>query len=129
MTPTDKPAQPTKWRKAPESLVQLFADLVDLLPPDAERRRMFGFPCVFVNEQLFAGVHQENVMLRLSDADRKQFLALEGAAQFEPMPGRPMREYVVFPQRMMGKHDEMTAWLLKAYAYARSLPAKPAKRK
>ena len=102
-----------KWRKAPESLVKLFGELVAVLPPDAERRKMFGYPCVFVNGQLFTGVHQENIMIRLSEADREAFLALDGAARFEPMPGRPMREYVVAPQLMIDSPDELVGWLEK----------------
>jgi TfoX/Sxy family transcriptional regulator of competence genes len=95
-----------------------------VLPPDAEPRKMFGYPCVFVNGQLFAGVHQENMMLRLSEAERAEFLALDGAARFEPMAGRPMREYVVVPQRMLQSPNELVAWLEKSYAYAKTLPAK-----
>lgn len=117
------------WCRAPEHLVTMFAELVAVLPPDAERRKMFGYPCVFVNGQLSAGVHQENIMLRLSEADRKAFLALGGAAQFEPMPGRPMREYVVAPQCMLGAPDELVSWLEKSYTYAKSLPPKPEEKK
>jgi TfoX/Sxy family transcriptional regulator of competence genes len=127
---TARESQPTiTWRRAPEQLVMLFGELVAVLPPDAERRKMFGYPCVFVNGQLFAGVHQENIMLRLSEAERKAFLALEGAHQFEPMPGRPMREYVVAPQSMLASPDDLIAWLEKSYAYAKSLPPKATARK
>ena len=63
-------------------------------------------------------------MLRLSEAERTEFLALDGAARFEPMPGRPMREYVTVPQRMLASPDELAAWLEKSYAYAKSLPPK-----
>ncbi len=121
-----------KWRKAPEHMVKLFDELVAVLPPDVERRKMFGFPCVFVNGQLFAGLHQEILMLRLSEADRQAFLQVAGAAQFEPMPGRPMREYVVAPPRLPENHSELPAWLEKSVAYARTVPPKspkPAKKK
>ena len=121
--------QGMKWRKAPEHMVELFDELVAVLPPDVERRKMFGFPCVFVNGQLFAGLHQENLMLRLGEADRQSFLHLDGAAQFEPMPGRPMREYVVAPARMRENHSELLAWLEKSCAYARTLPAKSLRKK
>jgi TfoX/Sxy family transcriptional regulator of competence genes len=123
----DTKKQGTTWRKAPESLVNLFVELVAVLPPDVERRRMFGFPCVFVNDQLFAGVHQDNIMVRLPEAERTVFLAIEGAAQFEPMPGRPMREYVVIPPAMMSQPSDVTAWLDRALAYVASLPAKEPK--
>ena len=122
-----KPAQSMKWRKASESVVKLFGELAAVLPPDVERRKMFGLPCVFVNGQLFAGVHQDNIMMRLSEADRATFLALDGAARFEPMPGRPMREYVVIPQAMLAAPDQILPWLDKSCAYARTIPPKPPK--
>jgi TfoX/Sxy family transcriptional regulator of competence genes len=114
----------TTWRKSPPELVALFKELVSVLPPDAEQRKMFGYPCVFVNGQLCAGVHQDNIMLRLSEAERADFLALDGAARFEPMPGRPMREYVVVPRRMLQSPDQLVTWLEKSYAYTKSLPPK-----
>ena len=126
---TDARESSTKWRKAPEQVVKLFDELVKVLPPDVERRKMFGYPCIFVNGQLCAGVHQENIMLRLSAAERAAFLALPGAGQFEPTPGRPMREYVVFSKNMMDSPDEMIAWLEKAVAYARTLPPKEERKK
>jgi TfoX/Sxy family transcriptional regulator of competence genes len=119
-----KEASMAKWQKAPEEVVRLFGELTGVLPPDAERRKMFGYPCLFVNGHLCAGVHQDNIMLRLSEADREEFLALDGAARFEPMVGRPMREYVVVPQRMKQSPDEIVVWLEKSYAYTRSLPPK-----
>ena len=124
-----KPQTMRKWRKAPVMLIKLFGEMAAVLPPDTERRKMFGYPCIFVNGQLAAGVHQENIMLRLSAAERAAFLALPGAGQFEPTPGRPMREYVVFSKNMMDSPDEMIAWLEKAVAYARTLPPKEERKK
>ena len=123
----DEGTKKTAWRKAPPELVTLFQELVAVLPPDAEPRKMFGYPCLFVNGQLCAGVHQENIMLRLSEAERTEFLAIEGTARFEPMPGRPMREYVVVSQHMLQSPDDLVAWLEKSYAYAKSLPPKEKK--
>jgi TfoX/Sxy family transcriptional regulator of competence genes len=53
---------------------------------------MFGYPAVFVNGNLFAGLHQENFILRLSEAHRTALCSQHGAQLFEPMPGRRMRE-------------------------------------
>ena len=110
-----------KWGPASDAWLKVFSEVSAGL---GESRKMFGYPCVFVNGQLFAGVHQENIMIRLSEADREAFLALDGAARFEPMPGRPMREYVVAPQLMIDSPDELVGWLEKSYAYAKTLPPK-----
>jgi hypothetical protein len=55
-----------KWRKTPEQLVNTF---LAALPEDArvERRKMFGYPCAFVNGNMFTGLHQENLIIRLAE--------------------------------------------------------------
>ncbi len=40
------------------------------------------------------------------------------------MPGRPMREYVVVPPKIVGTKAALGRWLAKASAYAGSLPPK-----
>jgi TfoX/Sxy family transcriptional regulator of competence genes len=117
-----------KWRRPSEELVDLFLSLVPD-DPGVELRRMFGCPCLFVDSNMFSGIHQENLFVRLSDADRATLLALTGARQFEPMPGRPMREYVCVPQAMLAERPALEAWLARALAYAHTLPPKPKKRR
>jgi TfoX/Sxy family transcriptional regulator of competence genes len=117
-----------KWRSAPPELVRTFGEAVKPLP-GVEVRKMFGYPCAFYNGQMFAGLHQESMILRLSSDDRAGFLALPGATPFEPMAGRPMREYVVVPASVVDDPSELTPWLDRALAYAASLPPKVAKPK
>ena len=112
-----------KWQKSPEALVQQFAGLVPE-DPRVGRRQMFGYPCAVVNGHLFMGLHQDSMILRLSDDDRAEFLALRGAGPFEPMPGRPMREYVVVPPGMLSRTAALSGWIRRALGYARSLPPK-----
>ena len=69
------------------------------------------------------------MFVRLSSEDRLQFLELEGAKVFEPIPGRPMREYVTIPGPMLNQESELDAWLTKAFNYACSLPPKEPKAK
>jgi hypothetical protein len=85
------------WRKSPDDLIVLFhAALPD--DPRIERRKMFGYPCAFVGGNLFTGLHQENVIVRLAETDRVAAIRKQGARLFEPMTGRPMREYIVLPK-------------------------------
>lgn len=116
-----------KWRPSPPELVALFEKVI-LSLPDAQSRKMFGYPCAFVNGNMFAGLHQENMLLRLSEEDRNLLLSIKGAAPFEPMPGRAMKEYVTVPESMLGKPAELKKWLAKSYAYANSLPPKVRKK-
>ena len=117
-----------KWLPAPEELVRLFDSAVSALPK-AEKRKMFGYPCAFINGQMFTGLFQESMFLRLSGMDRAEFLETFDTALFEPMPGRPMREYVLVPSSLLGSMPQLAIWLEKSCRYAESLPPKAAKRK
>jgi TfoX/Sxy family transcriptional regulator of competence genes len=108
-----------KFTKAPQALVALFGGAVAGLP-DVEARTMFGYPAAFVNGNMFACLFRSSMMLRLSEKERRE----SGAKQFEPMPGRPMREYVEVPGEVLGSPKLLDAWLRKGHAYAASLPAK-----
>ena len=88
---------------------------------------MFGYSCVFAKGNMFAGLHEGGMVLRLSDEQRTEFLRLKGAKQFEPMPGRVMREYVVVPKVLLNASEELRPWIEKSLAFVSSLPAKPKK--
>jgi len=110
------------WKKAPQGLVETF-EAVRPGPP-AVHKQMFGYPCCFVNGNMFMGLHEDRMVLRLDDAERGRLLAMEGAAPFEPMPGRPMHEYVVVPGGLLGDRAKLAGWVGKALEYAASLPPK-----
>ena len=112
-----------KWRRPSDEHVDLFLSLVPD-DPDAELRRMFGCPCLFLGGNMFAGIHQEDLFVRLSADDRAALLAVAGARQFEPMPGRPMREYVCVPPAMLADQAALEAWVARALANAHALPPK-----
>lgn len=114
------------WRKAPESLVSLFhASLPD--DPRVEHRKMFGYPAAFTGGHLFAGLHQEDLILRLPEDQRAEAIRAIGARPFVPMPGRTMREYVALAAPERAKPDELRSWLAQSFAFARTLPPKVAK--
>ena len=115
------------WRKAPPELIEVFESVFP--GPPAVARQMFGYPAGFVNGNMFMGLLQEEMNLRLGPADRSELLAMEGASVFEPMPGRPMAEYVKVPPSLLANADELEAWVAKALAYGASLPLKAAKAK
>lgn len=110
------------FRKPSEALVSRFDELAALVP-DAERRQMFGYPTCVLGGNMFMALHEECLVLRLSDEDRARFLAEHDAAIFEPMPGRPMREYVVVPEQLVGA-PMIEQWVAHALEFARTLPPK-----
>lgn len=117
-----------KWKKPSQQLIELFNTLV---PEDegVDRRKMFGYPCAFKNGNMFMGLHQENIFLRLSKEDREAFLELDQAAQFEPMPGRIIREYVVVPDRILKNVEKLEEWIKKSLAHVSGLPPKLKKKR
>jgi TfoX/Sxy family transcriptional regulator of competence genes len=112
-----------KWRKSPPKLVNLFQNVMPGKP--AVQRKMFGYPAGFVNGNMFMGVFQEEMILRLSEQDREELLKVNSARIFEPMPGHPMREYVAVPPAMLGNRKVLLSWVSRALHYGSSLKPKP----
>ncbi len=111
------------WTKSPEALVDTFDEA---LPDDprVQRRKMFGYPAAFVNGNMFASLHQADIVLRLDEARRSELTTRYGARPFEPMQGRPMKEYVVAPPALHEDHQLLARWLRSALDYTAALPAK-----
>lgn len=114
-----------KWRKPSEELIKLFEEVTP--GPPATAKKMFGFPAAFVNNNMFMGLHQENMILRLPEGSRAELLKMN-AQIFEPMPGRPMREYVVVPPSLLRDRNKLASWVQKALEYGSSLPPKAGKK-
>jgi TfoX/Sxy family transcriptional regulator of competence genes len=111
-----------KWQKSPPELVELFDAIVP--GPPAIRRSMFGYPAAFVNGNMFMGLHQSSLLLRLGEDSRQELLNLPGARTFEPMAGRPMREYVVVPPSLLTDPEKLQSWVKQALDYGTSLKPK-----
>ncbi len=113
------------WRKARPEDVERFLDAIDGIE-GLEQRKMFGFPAAFLGGNMVAGLHQDTVMVRLPDVERQERLDA-GWSLFEPMPGRPMREYVALPAETFADADATREWIERAAAYVRTLPPKEPK--
>ena len=108
------------WTKSPQSLIDLFDESV---PSDSDitRRKMFGYPVAFANDNLFIGLHQNDFIMRLSKQDRARFTAEFGDRTFEPMKGRPMREYVRLPEELLGDARNRASWIKRSLRYAETI--------
>lgn len=111
------------WTKSPPELVARF-DAAIARQPGAERRLMFGFPAAFFGGNLAMCLFQDTWNVRLPAPDRAELLAMPAARQFEPVPGRAMKEYVALPASIVSDDAALDAWLSRAAAYAASLPPK-----
>lgn len=108
------------WQKAPPELVARFDKAFPRLP-GAERRLMFGFPAGFMNGNMFGGVFEDRVMVRLAGDDLK---GLKGAVPFEPMPGRTMTGYSELPASATKSAAALGVWLARAASATAALPPK-----
>lgn len=114
------------WVKSPQSLIDLFCkSLPD--DPRLERRKMFGYPAVFVGGNLAMGLFQDRVFARLSDEDRARLPG--GGDYFEPMPGRPMKAYAVIPDDVVADEQALAKVLATSVGFTASLPPKAPKAK
>ena len=98
-----------------------------LLPdhPDVTSRPMFGNVAGFVNGNMFLCLFGPAVAVRLADEDRAELLAEDGAEPFEPMPGRPMKEYVLLPPRWRDTDEaRASSWVQRSLDYVAALPPK-----
>jgi TfoX/Sxy family transcriptional regulator of competence genes len=120
---TNKRPMP-KWTKAPDQLVAYLEEIMGG-HPGVELKKMFGYPVAFTNGQMACGVFQESLMMRLSYSDRKNFLEKYDTRLFEPMPGRPMKEYVLIPDTLINEAKLLRPWIEKSLAYVGSIPKKP----
>jgi TfoX/Sxy family transcriptional regulator of competence genes len=89
---------------------------------------MFGCPIAVVNGNMFAGVHSNEINVRLAEADRARCLAENrGARIFSPMKGMEMKEYVVLPPQVANDGRKLAGWIKKGFEFASSLPPKKKK--
>lgn len=94
-------ATPTDSRAAYDALV---TDMLASSP--ARSGAMFGMPCLKINGKAFAGFHQGTMVFKLAAPEREAALALSGARLFDPMGGRPMKEWVEVPLAHTQRWDE-----------------------
>ena len=116
-----------KFQKASPWIKELFASLTEGI--ECEHRTMFSYPCAFVNGQMFSGVFGDSLIVRLSEAQRAELLARPGTQIFDPMGGRPMREYVQLADAMLEDEEALASWIRKGFAFAGALPPKKPKAK
>jgi TfoX/Sxy family transcriptional regulator of competence genes len=111
------------FEKSPAELVARF-DAAAPRFPEAQRRKMFGYPALFVGGNLVTGLFADAWMIRLGEADLTELLAMPGATPFSPMAGRTMKGYGVLPPDVVADDDALDGWLERAIAFGKTLPAK-----
>ena len=90
---------------------------------------MFGYACAFANGNMFAGLHELNICVRLGPEAAAARIAKGDARVFAPMAGRVMKEYVVIPSGDCADPARLRPWLDEALKFALALPPKAKKDK
>jgi TfoX/Sxy family transcriptional regulator of competence genes len=111
------------WERSAAELSERFTAVTDR-HPDIARRKMFGEIAGFVNGNMVTGLHSGRWFVRLTGDDKTEALALPGAGPFEPMPGRPMGDYIVLPPAVVEDDEALDGWLGRAIAVGRALKPK-----
>lgn len=92
------------------------------LPGNVERRKMFGYPAAFVNGNMAAGLHRDDLVMKLDEKDRDALMKA-GGKPFVVM-GRTMKEFVVAPRDFQSKPAELRKWISRSIAFASTRPPK-----
>jgi TfoX N-terminal domain len=117
-----------EFTKSPPALVERF-DSIAAEYPQAQRRPTFGYPCLYVGGNMVSGLFQSSWHVRLGPAETGELLAIEGAAPFEPMPGRPMTGFTLLPPALVEDDVAIRRWVERAIAFGATMPPKVAKPK
>ena len=112
--------------KSDPALVATFTAATEPLP-GIERRQMFGYPAVFTNGNMVAGLFEQTIVLRLDEGDCESLIERGLAMPFVAM-GQTMRGWVAASPALLAGRAELDTWLGRALAHAGRLPAKPVKR-
>jgi hypothetical protein len=109
--------------KSPPELVARFGEVMGH-HAEVAQRKMFGYPAGFIGGNMVTGLFENHWVVRLNDGDRDELLAVDGSAPFAPMPGRPMKAFAIVPPSIVADDAALDAWLERAFANGRSMPAK-----
>jgi len=105
------------WKKSDPALVERFVASLPLTQ-GVERRQMFGYPCAFINGNMFAGLHEQRLIVRVPEQ--------ASSHPFEVM-GKVMKDYAAIEDALDCPPAQFRDWIARALAYTSSLPPKKPK--
>jgi TfoX/Sxy family transcriptional regulator of competence genes len=116
------------WEKPSPELSRILEEAAE---PFAiiERRKMFGCPAFYINGNMFAGVYGRQLFLRLPPEARATLENEMAARPFEPIAGRPMKEYVAMPEAIWSDVAALDDWMRRSVEFVAAMPPKQPKPK
>jgi TfoX/Sxy family transcriptional regulator of competence genes len=88
-----------------------------------EAKRMFGGICYLIHGNMFGGVYQDFLILRLGESAASKALMLPFVRPLD-ITGRPLKGWVMVAKEGVESDADLRTWLEKAKAFALSLPPK-----
>jgi hypothetical protein len=133
MPKTPKPKAPARampeWKKPDPALVERFHAALPA-HPEAQPKKMFGYPACFVNGNFFVGMHNDNFVIRLPGDLKAKFPELARAEGFDPMgTGKSMKDWWIIPPALARSQGRLAAFFASAFDEVRRLPPKVKKTK
>lgn len=129
MADRPKPARKPSRRPMPEMLrpdAGVLARMDALMPAFPVRRKaMFGTVSWFLesNDQMCVAVWGPDVQVRLGVEGVEAAVASGEARRFEPIAGRPMKEYVLVPSSTLSD-AEVRGWVERGIAFTSTVAGK-----
>ena len=115
--PASKARKATKQTKSPSmpkagpKTVARFDRLAEIfVARGATRSQMFGMPVLKAGDKVFAGTFGDAMTFKLGPNDLERARALPGVQPFEPMKGRPMKEWVLVPLAHATRWSDLAEW-------------------
>jgi TfoX/Sxy family transcriptional regulator of competence genes len=90
-------------------------------------RRMFGGLCFMVDDKMFMGINDGEVMCRVGPDAHDEAMSRPGVRVMD-FTGRPMLGYVYAGSPSIDSDDGLRLWVEQTYAFADALPAKTPKK-
>lgn len=113
-----------RWPEMDKDLEDRIDSLLAAMP--VRRKKMFGTSAWFMesNDQMFSGVWADGITVRVGEDAANSLVDNGNADRFDPMGGRPMREYVYVNGEKIAEDSDLMQWLERGAKFAGTLPAK-----
>ncbi|WP_455212340.1 TfoX/Sxy family protein [Kaarinaea lacus] len=86
-------------------------------------KKMFGGICYLLNGNMFCGIQNDALIVRLGETMAEHALQKSHVKPFNPA-GKPMKGWVLVQKQALQKDNDLTNWLKLAKQFTKSLPAK-----